>query len=99
MICLIVFRWYWLKGFIVELWQQLALGVTFGRSLMAVLLGGQDLGPPFIERVLFSFELLLLLFQAMHYGDELSLEAFLFEGFLWDDEILITEAHILFGGG
>ena len=38
----ILFRRYCLKGFVIELWQQLALGVTFGRSLVAVLLGGQD---------------------------------------------------------
>ena len=62
LICLIVFRRYWLKGFVIELWQQLALGVTFCGSLGAILLGGQDLGPPFIERILFSFELLPLLF-------------------------------------
>nr|XP_040243945.1 tropomyosin-like [Aegilops tauschii subsp. strangulata] len=31
-------------------------------------------------------------------GDEPLLEAFFFEGFLWDDEIFITEANILFGG-
>ena len=69
MIYLIVFRWYWIKGLIVELWQQLALGLTFDGSLGAVLFGRQDLGPPFIERILFGFELLLLLFQAPHSGD------------------------------
>ena len=64
---------------------------------MAVLLGGQDLSPPFIERILFSFELLLFLFQAPSCGDELSLEAFLLEGFLWDDKVFVTEANILLG--
>jgi hypothetical protein len=44
-------------------------GVTFYGSLRAVLFGRQDHGPPFIERVLFSFELLLLLFQAPRSGD------------------------------
>ena len=97
LIFLIVFQRYWLKGFIFKLWQQLALWVTFCRSLVAVLLGGQDLGPPFIEHILFSFELLLFLFQAPRCGDELSLEAFLLEGFLWDDKVFVTEAHILFG--
>ena len=38
----------------------------------------------------------MFLFEAPCSGDELSLEAFLFEGFLWDDEIFNTEAHILF---
>ena len=51
---------------------------------MAVFLSGLDLSPPFNECILFSFELLLFLFQASRGGDELSLEAFLFEGFLWD---------------
>ena len=64
LVCLIVFQRYCLKGFIVELWQHLAIGVTFCRSLVAVLLGGQDLGPPFIERIMFSFKLLLLLFSS-----------------------------------
>ena len=48
---------------------------------MAVFLIGQDLSPPFIERILFSIELLLFLFQASSCGDELSLEVFLIEGF------------------
>ena len=64
---------------------------------MVVLLSGQGLGPPFIERILSSFELLLFLFQAPRCGNELSLEAFLLEGFLWDDKVFITEANILFG--
>ena len=64
---------------------------------MAVLLGSQDLGPPFIECILFSFELLLFPFQALRCGDELSLEAFLLEGFLWDDKVFVTEANVLFG--
>ena len=46
---------------------------------------------------MFGLNLLLFLFQAPCGGDETSLEAFLFEGFLWDDEIFINEAHILFG--
>ena len=46
---------------------------------------------------MFSFVLLLFLFQALCCGDELSLEAFLFEGFLWDDKVFITEANVLFG--
>ena len=97
MSCIIVFQWYWLKGFVVELWQQLALGVTFGRSLVVVLLGTQDLGPPFIKRILLSFELLLFIIQAPRYDDELSLETFLFEGFLWNNKIFVTEVNILFG--
>ena len=63
LIYMIVFRRYWLKGFVIELWQQLALGVTFYGSLGVVLLGGQDLGPPFIKRIMFNFELLLFLFR------------------------------------
>ena len=97
MVCLIILRRYWLKGFIIELCQQLALRVTFNRSLVAVFLSGQDLSPPFIECILFGFELLLFLFQETNYSDELSLEAFLFEGFLWDDKIIVTKANILFG--
>ena len=73
------------------------LGVTLYWSLRVVLFGGQDHGPAFVERILFSFELLLFLFQAPRGGDELALKAFLFEGFLWDDEIFVTEANILFG--
>ena len=46
---------------------------------------------------MFGLNLLLFLFQAPCGGDETSLEAFLFEGFLWDDEIFVTEANILFG--
>ena len=97
MVCLIVFRRYWPKGLVIKLRQQLALRVTFDRSLVAVFLSGQDLSPPFIKCVLFSFELLLFLFQAPSYGDELSLEAFLFEGFLWHDEIFVAKADILLG--
>jgi hypothetical protein len=47
---------------------------------------------------LFGLKLLLFLFQAPRGGDELSLEAFLFEGFLWHDEIFVTEANVLLGG-
>ena len=97
LICLIVFRWYWLKGFVIELRQHLSPRVTFDRSLVTVFLSGQDLSPPFIERIMFGFELLMFLFQAPGCSNELSLEAFLFEGFLWDDKIIITKANILFG--
>ena len=65
-------------------------------ALKAVFFGGQDLGPSVVERILFGLKLLLFLFQAPRSGDELSLEAFLFEGFLWHDEILIAEANIFF---
>ena len=94
---MIVFRQYWLKGLIIELWQQLALRVTFNRSLMAVFLSGQDLSPPFIKCILFGLELLLLLLQAPGCGDELSLEVFLVEGFLLDNEVFIAVANLLFG--
>ena len=63
---------------------------------MALLLGGQNLSPPFIERILLIFERLLFLFQAPYYGGEPSLEAFLFVGFLWDDKVFVAEANILF---
>ena len=66
--------------------------------LEAVFFGSQDLGPSVIEHILFGLKLLLFLFQAPRSGDELSLEAFLFEGFLWHDEIFVTEADILLGG-
>ena len=64
---------------------------------MAVFLSGQDLSPPFIKRILLVFELLLFLFQAPGCSNKLSLEAFLFEGFLWDDKIFVSEADLLFG--
>ena len=96
-VCLIILQRYWLKGFIVELWQQLALRVSFDGSLVAVFLSGHGLSPPFIGRIMFSFGLLLFLFQAPRGGDELSREAFLFERFLWDNKMFVTKANILFG--
>ena len=63
-----------------ELRQQLAPGLTFGRSFLAVFLSGQDLSPLFIQRVLFFFELQLLPLQAPGYSNEFSLKAFLVEG-------------------
>ena len=70
LICLIVFRRYWFKDFVIELRQQLASGVTFDRSFLAVFLSGQDLSPPFIQHVLLFFELLLLPLQASSCGNE-----------------------------
>ena len=97
LICLIVFRRYWFKDFIIELRQQLAPRVTFDRSLLVVFLSGQDLSPPFIQCILLGFELSLLLLQGPGYSNELSLEAFLVEGFLWDNKVLVIEADLLFG--
>ena len=71
--------------------------MIFGWATKAVFLGGQDFSPSIIEQILVSLKLLLFLFQAPRSGDKLSLEAFWFEGFLWDDKIFVTEAHILFG--
>ena len=48
---------------------------------------------------MFGLNLLLFLFQAPRGCDELSLEVFLFEGFLWDDEVTVTKANIHFGDG
>ena len=64
---------------------------------MAVFLNGQDLSPPFIQRILLGFELLLLILQAPGCSNELSHEAFLVEGFLWDNEVFVIEANLLFG--
>ena len=71
--------------------------VTFDMSLSDILLGVQDLSPPFIQCVLFFFEMPLLPLQAPSCGNELSLKAFLVERFLWDNGFLVTEAGLLFG--
>ena len=70
--------------------------VALGWALEAVFFGCQDISPSVDEQILFGLKLLLFLFQAPRGGDELSLEAFLFEGFLWDDEVIVTKANILF---
>ena len=72
--------------------------VALGWAVEAVFLGCQDISPSVDEQVLFGLKLLLFLFQALRGGNELSLEAFLFEGFLRDDELFVAEANILFRG-
>ena len=71
--------------------------VTFNRSLLAVFPSGQDLSPPFAQRILLFFELLLLPLEDLSCSNKQSLEAFLVEGFLWDNEVFVTEANLLFG--
>ena len=71
------------------------LWVAFARVFESVFLSSQDLGPSVVERILFGLKLLLFLFQASRGGNELSLEAFLFKGFLWKDEIFV--AIVFFG--
>ena len=67
--------------------------------LEAIFFGSQDLGPSVVERILFGLKLLMFLFQASRGGDELSLEAFLFEGILWDDKVFVTMASVLLDSG
>ena len=73
--------------------------VPFGGAFKSVFLGFQDLGPSICEQILVSFELLLHLLQAFHRGHKPSLKANLFHGVLRHADIIIAEAHLVFGGG
>ena len=68
-------------------------------AVESIFLGGQDLGPSVHEKILVSFELLLLPLQAPRSGHEPSLEADLFHGIFRHAEFGIAEAYLVFGGG
>ena len=54
------------------------LRVPFVGAVESVFFGGQDLGPPIHEQILFNFKMFLLPLQALCRGPEPSLEANLF---------------------
>ena len=65
----------------------------------SIFLGYQDFSPSICEQILISLELLLLLLQAPRSGYKPVLEALLLYGILWYAEFVVTEAHLVFGGG
>ena len=74
------------------------LWVTFGVALESIFLGCQDFSPSVCEQILISLELLLLLFQASCSGYKPALKALLLYGILRYAELIVAEAHLVFGG-
>ena len=73
--------------------------VPFVRAVESVLLGGQDLGPPFYWQIPFGFKLLLFPLQTLCSGYESLPKANLFHWVFRYAELVIVDAYLVFGGG